>query len=162
MEMPAEEFRNHLLAFKHKMKNVVWTKVDTCHLCCSTSPFHPPGHLRPRGRVPVRLRGGLLHRQEHDPHRRHQGRSQVTEAFWAGIESANSPSQVRRLLHPADPQVRRAEPRPEEDPALKTQNLLEEEGRENSHEETSRLYVTVLTVYGMNKASLTCLPTPCR
>merc|ERR1712008_440817 len=26
MEMPAEEFRNHLLAFKHKMKNVVWTK----------------------------------------------------------------------------------------------------------------------------------------
>ena len=23
MEMPAEEFRNHLLAFKHKMKNVV-------------------------------------------------------------------------------------------------------------------------------------------
>ena len=27
MEMPVEEFRNHLLAFKHKMKNVVWTKV---------------------------------------------------------------------------------------------------------------------------------------
>merc|ERR1712117_547119 len=26
MEMPPEEFRNHLLAFKHKMKNVVWTK----------------------------------------------------------------------------------------------------------------------------------------
>merc|ERR1719229_2069715 len=26
MEMPVEEFRNHLLAFKHKMKNVVWTK----------------------------------------------------------------------------------------------------------------------------------------
>ena len=31
MEMPAEEFRNHLLAFKHKMKNVVWTKVNTQH-----------------------------------------------------------------------------------------------------------------------------------
>ena len=27
MEMQPEEFRNHLLAFKHKMKNVVWTKV---------------------------------------------------------------------------------------------------------------------------------------
>ena len=27
MEMPPEEFRNHLLAFKHKMQNVVWTKV---------------------------------------------------------------------------------------------------------------------------------------
>ena len=27
MEMSVEEFRNHLLAFKHKMKNVVWTKV---------------------------------------------------------------------------------------------------------------------------------------
>ena len=27
MEMQEEEFRNHLLAFKHKMKNVVWTKV---------------------------------------------------------------------------------------------------------------------------------------
>ena len=27
MEMPVEDFRNHLLAFKHKMKNVVWTKV---------------------------------------------------------------------------------------------------------------------------------------
>jgi len=26
MNMPPEEFRNHLLAFKHKMKNVVWTK----------------------------------------------------------------------------------------------------------------------------------------
>lgn len=26
MDMPPEEFRNHLLAFKHKMKNVVWTK----------------------------------------------------------------------------------------------------------------------------------------
>ena len=26
MDMPTEEFRNHLLAFKHKMKNVVWTK----------------------------------------------------------------------------------------------------------------------------------------
>merc|ERR1711902_356676 len=26
MEMQPEEFRNHLLAFKHKMKNVVWTK----------------------------------------------------------------------------------------------------------------------------------------
>jgi len=26
MEMSVEEFRNHLLAFKHKMKNVVWTK----------------------------------------------------------------------------------------------------------------------------------------
>jgi len=26
MDMPSEEFRNHLLAFKHKMKNVVWTK----------------------------------------------------------------------------------------------------------------------------------------
>ena len=28
MEMPAEEFRKHLLAFKHKMKNVVWTLLD--------------------------------------------------------------------------------------------------------------------------------------
>ena len=26
---PPEEFRNHLLAFKHKMRNVVWTKVNT-------------------------------------------------------------------------------------------------------------------------------------
>jgi len=26
MEMPPEEIRNHLLAFKHKMRNVVWTK----------------------------------------------------------------------------------------------------------------------------------------
>jgi len=26
MEMPTDEFRNHLLAFKHKMQNVVWTK----------------------------------------------------------------------------------------------------------------------------------------
>merc|ERR1711962_1797649 len=26
MNMPPEKFRNHLLAFKHKMKNVVWTK----------------------------------------------------------------------------------------------------------------------------------------
>jgi translation initiation factor 3 subunit L len=26
MDQPPEEFRNHLLAFKHKMKNVVWTK----------------------------------------------------------------------------------------------------------------------------------------
>jgi len=26
MDMPTEEFRNHLLAFKHKMKNVVWTR----------------------------------------------------------------------------------------------------------------------------------------
>jgi len=26
MDMPPEEFRNHLLAFKHKMRNMVWTK----------------------------------------------------------------------------------------------------------------------------------------
>jgi len=26
MDMPNEEFRNHLLAFKHKMRNMVWTK----------------------------------------------------------------------------------------------------------------------------------------
>ena len=30
MEMSDEDFRNHLLAFKHKMKNVVWTKVSYC------------------------------------------------------------------------------------------------------------------------------------
>ncbi|KAG7247714.1 hypothetical protein CRUP_029406, partial [Coryphaenoides rupestris] len=29
-------------------------------------------HLRPGRGVPVRLRGRLLHRQGHDPHRRHQ------------------------------------------------------------------------------------------
>ena len=34
MEMPAEEFRNHLLAFKHKMKNVVWTKVHITFIKC--------------------------------------------------------------------------------------------------------------------------------
>ena len=28
MEMPTEEFRNHLLAFKHKIKNVVLTKFN--------------------------------------------------------------------------------------------------------------------------------------
>ena len=28
MDMSDEDFRNHLLAFKHKMKNVVWTKVS--------------------------------------------------------------------------------------------------------------------------------------
>ncbi len=38
--------------------------------------------------------GELLHRQEHDPHRRHEGR----------------PS-LRRLLHSTDPQVRGAQPR---------------------------------------------------
>lgn len=26
LEMPEAEFRTHLLCFKHKMKNVVWTK----------------------------------------------------------------------------------------------------------------------------------------
>jgi hypothetical protein len=38
--------------------------------------------------------GQLLHRQEHDSHRRHEG----------------GPT-LRRLLHPANPQVRGAEPR---------------------------------------------------
>merc|ERR1739848_647896 len=55
------------------------------------------GHLGARGRLPVRVRSGLLHRQEHDPHRRHEGGPQV-----------------RRLLHPANPQVRGAAPHSQE------------------------------------------------
>ena len=39
------------------------------------------------------IQGELLHRQEHDSHRRHEG----------------GPT-IRRLLHSADPQVRGAEP----------------------------------------------------
>ena len=47
MEMPAEEFRNHLLAFKHKMKNVVWTKVDTSPNISVARPHHPDLSLTP-------------------------------------------------------------------------------------------------------------------
>ena len=54
------------------------------------------GHLGARGRVPVRVGSGLLHRQEHDPHRRHEGGPQV-----------------RRLLHPANSQVRGTAPHSE-------------------------------------------------
>ena len=36
MELQPEDFRDNLLAFKHKMKNVVWTKVMWSSVCvCS-------------------------------------------------------------------------------------------------------------------------------
>ena len=57
MELQPEDFRDNLLAFKHKMKNVVWTKVMWSSVCvCSFHEvFSLAGHLRPGGRVQVWL-----------------------------------------------------------------------------------------------------------
>ena len=35
MELQPEDFRDNLLAFKHKMKNVVWTKVMWSSVCAA-------------------------------------------------------------------------------------------------------------------------------
>ena len=38
MELQPEDFRDNLLAFKHKMKNVVWTKVMWSSVCVCSFP----------------------------------------------------------------------------------------------------------------------------
>ena len=70
MEINVDELETHLLCFKHKMMNVVWSKgtsgleggfqsesevnlFNICQASVKTCLFT----------------GGLLHRQEHDPHR---------------------------------------------------------------------------------------------
>nr|CAG4640856.1 EOG090X0665 [Eulimnadia texana] len=51
LEMPEAEFRTHLLCFKHKMKNVVWTK--------GTSGLE--GELQTGSEVDFYIDGGMIH-----------------------------------------------------------------------------------------------------
>jgi len=51
LEMKEEEFRTHLLCFKHKMKNVVWTK--------GTSGLD--GELQSGSEVDFYIDGGMIH-----------------------------------------------------------------------------------------------------
>jgi len=51
LEMPETEFRTHLLCFKHKMKNIVWTK--------GTSGLD--GELQSGSEVDFYIDGGMIH-----------------------------------------------------------------------------------------------------
>jgi translation initiation factor 3 subunit L len=92
MNISVDELENHLLCFKHKMMNVVWTK-GTSGL---DGDFQSESEVRPALILvlfspPCKVllfAGRFLHRQEHDSHCRHE-----------------SGSPIRRLLHPSDSQI---------------------------------------------------------
>jgi translation initiation factor 3 subunit L len=92
MSITVDELEMHLLCFKHKMMNKVWSK-GTSGL---EGDFQSESEVRKDekpayegSRVNIYLiPGRLLHRQEHDPHRRHKGGQEI-----------------RRLFYQADPQV---------------------------------------------------------